>query len=306
VVGPLDRAPCRSVHSLEHRRRKGAIKQAGLAADGRRLSTGVAVVPLQVVEPVRLYRQIAGQIATLIDNGEFATGSRLPPERELAVLLGVSRTSVREALISLEIAGRVDVRVGTGIFVRRYPAGSGAASRSDSIAASNGHDEGPGPFELLAARRLIEGEIAALAARSIRKAQIGALRECIERMRTHGGEFEQRDAADRDFHVGIAEATGNSSFALVVTALWEQRRGELWARIEKHFHTAALREKTLSDHAAIVTALAAHDSDAARAAMHRHLARVEREFQRKWDAIAPGAGARAPQRAGLRKRRTNA
>ena len=74
-------------------------------------------MPLQTVEPTRLYRQIAGQIATLIDIGEFPAGSRLPPERELAVLLGVSRTSVREAIISLEIAGRVEVRVGTGIFV---------------------------------------------------------------------------------------------------------------------------------------------------------------------------------------------
>lgn len=283
-----------------------AIKQAGLAADGRRLSTGVAVVPLQVVEPVRLYRQIAGQIATLIDSGEFATGSRLPPERELAVLLGVSRTSVREALISLEIAGRVEVRVGTGIFVRRQPAGAGTASRKGSIAVANGHDEGPGPFELLAARRLIEGEIAALAARSIRKGQIGALRETIERMRTHGGDFEQRDAADRDFHVGIAVATGNGSFPLVVTALWEQRRGELWTRIEEHFHTAALREKTLSDHAAIVTALAAHDSEAARAAMQRHLARVEREFQRKWDTRAPGARARGNARSLSRPRRASA
>jgi len=263
-------------------------------------------VPLQVVEPVRLYRQIAGQIATLIDSGEFATGSRLPPERELAVLLGVSRTSVREALISLEIAGRVEVRVGTGIFVRRQPTSTPAASRKGADAAANGHDEGPGPFELLAARRLIEGEIAALAARGIRKSQIAALRESIARMRTHSGEFEQRDAADRDFHVGIAEATGNSSFAVVVTALWEQRRGELWTRIEEHFHTAALREKTLADHEAIVTALAAHDSDAARAAMHRHLARVEREFQRKWDAIAPGAGARVPQRVHARGRRANA
>ena len=262
-------------------------------------------MPLQIVEPVRLYRQIAGQIATLIDSGEFATGSRLPPERELAVLLGVSRTSVREALISLEIAGRVEVRVGTGIFVRRQLVGAPSSARTAADVA-NARDEGPGPFELLAARRLIEGEIAALAARGIRKPQIAALRESIARMRTHSGDFEQRDAADRDFHVGVAEATGNSSFALVVTALWEQRRGELWTRIEEHFHTAALREKTLADHEAIVTALAAHDSDAARAAMHRHLARVEREFQRKWDAIAPGAGARVTQRVPARGRRANA
>src|SRR2546430_11104690 len=74
-------------------------------------------LPLQTVEPRRLYRQIADQIAGLIEAGEFARGARLPAERELAALLGVSRTSVREAIISLEIAGLVDVRVGTGIFV---------------------------------------------------------------------------------------------------------------------------------------------------------------------------------------------
>jgi len=265
-------------------------------------------VPLQVVEPVRLYRQIAGQIAALIDCGEFAAGSRLPPERELAVLLGVSRTSVREALISLEIAGRVDVRVGTGIFVRPHAEGRDAIrdSAKDAATAANGHDEGPGPFELLAARRLIEGEIAALAARRIRKSEIAALQDTLQRMRTHGEDFDQRDAADRAFHVGIAEATGNGSFALVVHALWEQRRGDLWTRMEDHFHTPALRAKTLGDHAAIIDALAAHDGDAARVAMHRHLARVEREFQRKWDGIVPGSRARAGPRAPARTRRTMA
>ena len=74
-------------------------------------------MPLQTVESTRLYRQIAEQISTLIDRREFPAGSRLPAERELAVLLGVSRTSVREAIIALEFAGRVEVRVGTGIFV---------------------------------------------------------------------------------------------------------------------------------------------------------------------------------------------
>ena len=78
--------------------------------------------------------------------------------------------------------------------------------------------------------------------------------------------------------------------------MWEQRRGGLWTRIEKHSHTTSLREKTLSDHEAIVAALAAHDGAAARAAMHRHLARVEREFQRKWDTIVPATGARGGAR----------
>ncbi len=246
-------------------------------------------MPLHTVEPLRLYRQIAGQIAALIDSGEFPAGSRLPAERELATLLGVSRTSVREAIISLEIAGRVEVRVGSGIFV----AEPGAAQIVGLV------DEGPSPFDLLAARRLIEGEICALAARSARKADIAAMRATVVRMREFADEFGKRDAADREFHVRIAAATGNSSLALVVEGLWQQRRGKLWSRIEAFFHTKKIREGTLLDHLAIIDAIERHDPDAAREAMHKHLARVEREFQRQWDVDRPARrtkGRRPPHR----------
>ena len=74
-------------------------------------------MPIRAVETNRLYRQIAEQLSRLIASGEFSEGSRLPSERDLAVQLGVSRPSVREALIALEVAGKVDVRVGAGIFV---------------------------------------------------------------------------------------------------------------------------------------------------------------------------------------------
>jgi GntR family uxuAB operon transcriptional repressor len=234
-------------------------------------------VPLHTVEPLRLYRQIAGQIAALIDSGEFPAGSRLPAERELAALLGVSRTSVREAIISLEIAGRVEVRVGSGIFVTEP-----GAAQIVGLA-----DDGPSPFDLLAARRMIEGEIAALAATTARKADFPALRATVERMRKHADDFAKRDAADREFHVRLAAATGNGSLALVVEGLWQQRRGKLWARIEAFFHTRKIREGTLLDHIGIIDAVESRDPEAARAAMHRHLARVEKEFQRQWDAIAP-------------------
>jgi DNA-binding FadR family transcriptional regulator len=252
-------------------------------------------VPLQTVEPTRLYRQIAGQIATLIDNGEFSAGSRLPPERELASLLGVSRTSVREAIIALEIAGRVEVHVGTGIFVTK----SGARRKPEPGATSE-PDDGPGPFELLAARSLIEGEIAALAARSATVMDIAALRETVSRMRAHADDFLQRDAADRDFHVLVAEVTGNGALPSTVGHLWDQRKGDLWARIEEHFHTPALRAKTLIDHEAIVAAIEARDADAARLAMHRHLQRVAHEFQRRIDEDPPHQAAAA----GKSKRKT--
>jgi GntR family transcriptional regulator, uxu operon transcriptional repressor len=245
-------------------------------------------VPLQTVEPQRLYRQIAGQIAALIDSGEFPVGSRLPAERELATLLGVSRTSVREAVISLEIAGLVEVRVGTGIFVR-------ARSEDPALVAEPGvsGDAGPGPFELLSARQLIEGEIAALAARTATTDDLAALRETISTMREHETDFALRDAADRAFHERIAAATGNGALTLVVSGLWEQRRGDLWTKIEALFHTPALGAKTLRDHEVVVTALEAHDPDAARQAMHRHLQRVVREFERRWDEMDGAGGRRA-------------
>ena len=225
-------------------------------------------MPLQTVEPRRLYRQIADQIAGLIGNGEFAHGSRLPAERELASLLGVSRTSVREALISLEIGGLVEVRVGAGVFVT---AGSGSAVMAG--------DKGPGPFELLSARTLVEGEVAALAAVMAKPEDVLQLRQSIVRMTAHVDDFATREDADRDFHLGIAKATGNGSLELVVEGLWNQR-AELWGRMQRHFHTKALARRTIQDHAAILAAIVAQDADAARAAMHRHLDRVVREFQR--------------------------
>ena len=76
-------------------------------------------MPFQSIEPRRLYRQIADQIRELIRAGEFLAGSRLPPERDLAKQLGVSRPSVREALIALEVEGLVEVRIGSGINLLR-------------------------------------------------------------------------------------------------------------------------------------------------------------------------------------------
>jgi DNA-binding FadR family transcriptional regulator len=238
-------------------------------------------LPLQAVEPRRLYRQIAEQIAQLIASGEFLPGARLPAERELAASLGVSRASVREAIISLEIAGLVEVRVGTGIFVAAAP-----APRESSRA-----DVGPGPFELLDARKLVEGEIAALAAKDGKPSDLDALRQSVRDMETNIKDFAQREAIDRDFHLRIAKATGNGSLELVVAGLWDQR-AELWGRMQRHFHTADLALKTIEDHDAIVGAIAAHDADAARAAMHRHLSRVAREFQRGVDGSGRGATVR--------------
>src|SRR5512139_2401927 len=105
-------------------------------------------MPLQSIEPRRLYRQIADQLRGLILSGEYAVGARLPAERDLAAQLKVSRPSVREALIALEVEGLVEVRAGSGIHVRATERAA-SAPRVDRNAF--------GPFEIIRARQLIEG-----------------------------------------------------------------------------------------------------------------------------------------------------
>jgi DNA-binding FadR family transcriptional regulator len=232
-------------------------------------------MPIQTIDNPRLYRQIATQLSSLIASGEFPEGSRLPSERDLAQQLGVSRPSVREALIALEVQGKVEVRVGSGVFVLR--------PRPTLVV--DAAEEGHGPFDLLRARCLIEGETAAEAARNATRADLEPVRAAVRQMGRRPGKSRETDAADRAFHVGIAKATHNATLVAVVTDLWDRGRGAIWKRMEDHFETPALRAAVLRDHQAVLAALEARDARAARKAMHAHLENVDREFSRGWDLL---------------------
>ena len=233
-------------------------------------------MPIQSIEPRRLYRQIADQIRMLVRSGEFPAGSRLPPERDLARQLGVSRPSVREALIALEVEGLVEVRIGSGIYVL-------AGGRNEN---GSGEDQtASGPFELLRARWVIEGECAALAAKSAKKPQIVAIEQALEAMQDEHRAGKQPLAADRVFHLRIAEATGNGALVQVVKMLWEERAGPLYEQLEHHYDTPGLWDAALAEHRAVLKAIAAHDQAGARAAMQRHLNQAYKRFSTGWDAM---------------------
>jgi len=247
-------------------------------------------MPIATVETRRLYRQIATQLSALIASGEFAVGQRLPSERELAVQLGVSRPSLREALIALELEGLVEVRVGAGIWV------TAASGRDPSTPAQN---EGEGPFELLRARWLIEGEIAAVAAREATAADLASIRATLTEMERLEKRQEDFSAFDREFHLRIAASTRNGVLQAVVEDLWDRGRGAMWRLMEQHFQTPELRAASVADHRAILQALVAHDLREARNAMRAHLKRVDSEFARGWELVkgrdVAATGARPPR-----------
>lgn len=216
----------------------------------------------------RLYRMVADRIQALILDDEISPGERLPSERDLAATLSVSRASLREALLALELGGVVEVRGGSGVYVSKKP----------DIAAAL-PEVGPGPFEVLSARRLIESEIAAIAARVATDSAIDAILKAVLMMEQHHADYSSNEQADREFHLSIARATGNSALVGTIEYLWNQR-GTLWHSLKEHFQTEELRLVTLTDHRNILEAIAAHDPAAAKRAMRAHLERVTRTFSR--------------------------
>src|SRR4051812_2968632 len=175
-------------------------------------------MPLQTVEePQRLYRQIADQVRALITQGEFAPAARLPAERDLARQLGVSRPSVREALIALEVEGWVEVRTGSGVYVKKRPR-NGDASHA-AIKPTEW-----GPLELIRARKVIEGEIAALAATHAKRRDIDAIARAIASMQADADKGTMPLEGDRAFHAAVAESAGNVVLLETVQAFWDARR----------------------------------------------------------------------------------
>jgi GntR family transcriptional repressor for pyruvate dehydrogenase complex len=229
-------------------------------------------MPLQTIAPRRLYRQIADQLRTLIERGEFAVGSRLPPERDLAVQLGVSRPSVREALIALEVEGFVEVRMGSGIYVRRRD-----KLREQRITAE-------APLETIRARQLIEAELAAHAARHMKKAQIAGLREAIAQMDADVAAGTMPSQGDRLFHVRIAEASDNSVLLRIVTELHDERHNPLFEQFGNHFENARSWGIAIDEHRAVVDAIASRSPQAAREAMSQHLHNSHARFTANWSS----------------------
>ena len=229
-------------------------------------------MPVQSIEPQRLYRQIAEQLRALIAQGEFDTGARLPAERDLAREFGVSRPSVREALIALEVEGWVEVRTGSGVYVQ---------DRSHRKAAPVAVNEW-GPLELIRARRVVEGETAALAALHGRRKHVDAMTQAIALMRELADQNVMPLEGDRAFHLAIVEACDNAVLAETVQGFWDSRKGPIFSRLGGHFETVPSWRAAIVEHEAVRDAIAARDATAARAAMHEHMDKAHQRFSASW------------------------
>jgi GntR family transcriptional repressor for pyruvate dehydrogenase complex len=218
-------------------------------------------------EARKLYQGVATAIADAIAAGRYVPGQKLPSERELTETYKVSRATIREALIALSIRGIVEARHNAGMYVSEV-----------APPATPEPDLDIGAFELTEARKLIEGESAALAAKSITDQEVETLYALLDDMKRDFEQDVMDDSADRRFHFTIAKATRNAAMSLVVETLWDLRyKAALTKEIFRRARTVGI-SAFVDDHRAIVDALRDRNAAAARAAMQAHLTHVMEEL----------------------------
>jgi DNA-binding FadR family transcriptional regulator len=219
-------------------------------------------MPFQPIESKRLYEQVADQIGDMIRRGEFKAGQRLPAERDLARSVGVSRSVVREALVALEIAGLVEVRTGSGAYVRE--------PQNSKRMPNAGHS----PTDVLNARMIVEGEAAALAAENASELGLETAADAVRRMIADHDAGRPWSTEDLAFHVAVAYASGNAALAMIVERLWQEQYGPVFSILSERAHLAENWRPTLHGHHAILEAIRRRDPAAARERMRAHLRQV--------------------------------
>lgn len=217
---------------------------------------------IPAVNSLRRYQQIAAAIERAVADGQYQPGQRLASERDLAEEFGVSRPTVRRAVIALEMRGLLEARQGSGIYVCQFTAAPPAAAAKDLDIGAFDHAE---------ARRLFEGEVAALAATLITDEELAYLETLVVEMNNKETTKEQSELADRQFHIAIAQATRNGAIVRIVESTWDLRyKSRLCMQMLDR--AREVRRVPLNDeHQAIVESLRTRDPQAARAAMQAHL-----------------------------------
>ena len=231
-------------------------------------------------EPQRLYRQLAQQLRDWVLASGFAPGERLPAERDLAAQWGVSRSSLREAVIALEVEGAIEVRTGSGIYVTALALTPAPNPRTGAAGPSDW-----GPLEVMQARELIESEMAALAAVHASRSDLQALAKALTQMKKDIARNQVPRHGDEAFHMAIAKACGNSVLLDTLHGYWQARNGAIFERLSDYFEKPASWQTALTEHETIYQALCAHDAGAAKRAMKHHLKQTHKRYNAHWHSL---------------------
>lgn len=232
------------------------------------------------IQPVRVqkvYQLVLQQLRQLVAEGVLKPGDRLPPERELASQLQVSRTSTREALRALEIQGLLQIRPRGGTFIRQ----TDVQALIDALDHLLDGDSTSSVLEMLEVRRILESECAAIAARRRTSHDLSGMEESIKDMERYENDEEQGLEADLRFHFFVARATGNSALIGLMNALGAKMKETIRATRRSRFSVPGRFLETLEEHMEIYASIRNRNSVRARKLMKKHITNVRDEMFRQ-------------------------
>ena len=219
----------------------------------------------EVVRKNKVYEEVAQQIERLILK-KLRPGDKLPSERELAEMLKVSRSSIRDAIRGLELRGLVEPRQGAGTIVRESAVEplanpfAGALKRRKEMVS-----------ELLDFRKMLEPPLAARAATHASADEILEMEEILQRQEAKQSQGEPAVAEDAEFHYSVALASGNGVVLKVLDIIMDLLRDTR----ERSLQVEGRPQKSLAGHRRILAAIKRHDAEGAKSAMRRHIEDVE-------------------------------
>lgn len=234
------------------------------------MTSSIQTAPPQIVpleRERRLYERVAEKMALLIMDGVWRPGDKIPPERELAQGFGVSRTVVREAVKVMEAQGLLESTSGSGVHVRQADPDIVSRSIQTYLQLTDPTDV---EMKIIEVRRVLETEIAALAAQRAMPEQIQEMREICREMRAQTDSAQTLAGLDFQLHLLLARATRNDLFEMLLSPLMEQLH-EYYLAVWGKYGERPLKI-VFDQHDALIDAVATGDAEAARAAMATHLA----------------------------------
>ena len=219
----------------------------------------------EVVRKNKVYEEVAQQIERLILK-KLRPGDKLPSERELAEMLKVSRSSIRDAIRGLELRGLVEPRQGAGTIVRETAAEPLANPFANALKRRKEMVS-----ELLDFRKMLEPPLAARAATHASADEISEMEEILQRQEAKQSQGEPAVAEDAEFHYSVALASGNSVVLKVLDIIMDLLRDTR----ERSLQVEGRPQKSLAGHRRILAAIKRHDAEGAKSAMRRHIEDVE-------------------------------
>jgi len=227
-------------------------------------------MPISEIAPLSRERSLPERVAErmlqLITSKGWEQGKRIPPERDLAVAFGVSRTVIREAVKTLEARGVLENRMGSGVYVRQTDSTIFASSLKTYVQLAGSSEIRK---QLVEIRRILEIGIAQLAAERATPEQCAELLAICQRMRNRGLTPHEMADLDFQFHTLLAQATQNEMFRVMLAPLIEQLHDVFVATWDGYGKRPVSRVQ--KQHEAIANAVARGDAQAAQVAMTNHM-----------------------------------